>query len=373
PRPTIIWNTQASPAISPDLDFGKFMMEHGITGVPGLTNILEREKIPYFLISGHYTNDRVKKSFAIAVDAAKAFKAVWRTRIGIFGHLYPGMIDFGYDPADLYVTFGVDTVNILDSKVIAAFKEVNSKDVEKLENELRKKYSIADNFEGEEFMRSAKLALAMRKVAEDLKLDAATVYCQAMWQNPEIGVVSCIGNSMLAEMGIFCSCEGDIPTAVCGLIFNSLTSGQAVFAEIWTNDFANDCFMMGHSGQMNLALFRENTKQVKINRHPWWDGCHGRGACLQLQMPPGEVTVMGLTPAHGGNWRLVVTKGIVQDRPAVPLGVPNFFLKPHKPIVEWLEDFATTQAAHHMSMAYGDWTQELKALAKIFKVEYRFV
>ena len=49
-----------------------------------------------------------------------------------------------------------------------------------------------------------------------------------------------IGNSMLAEDGIFCSCEGDIPTAVCGLVFNSLTSGKGVFTEIWANDFDND-------------------------------------------------------------------------------------------------------------------------------------
>jgi len=373
PRPAIIWNTQASSSIAPDLNFDKWMMEHGVTGVPGLTNVFGREQIPYFLISGHYTSEKVKKSFSIATEAAKAVKDLWGSRIGIFGHLYPGMIDFGYDPAHLYCTFGVDTVSILDSKVVAAYKEVDAKDVEKLENDWQSKYSMAHKFQGEEFTHSARLALAMRRVAEDLELNAATVYCQSMWQNPEIGVVSCMSNSLLAQAGLFCSCEGDIPTAVCGLIFNSLTSGKGVFTEIWTNDFDNDCFMMGHSGMMNLALFDENTKQVKLSRHPWWDGCHGRGVCLQLQMPPGPVTVLGLCPTRQGNWRLVVTKGTVTDRPTTPLGAPNFFLKLHRPIVEWLEDFATTEAAHHLSMAYGDWAEQLKALARILKVEYRFI
>lgn len=373
PRPTIVWNTQASSSIAADLDFGKWMMEHGITGVPGLTNVLGRAEIPYFLISGHLNNKRVEESFRIVTDAVKAAKAIWRSRIGIFGHLYPGMIDFGYDPAQLFATFGVNTVNILDTKVVVAFKEVDAKEVEALSKDLCSKYNAADDFQDEEFARSARLALAMRKVADDLKLDAATVYCQSMWQNPEIGVVSCVGNSLLAKDGIFCSCEGDIPTAVCGLIFNSLTGGKAVFTEIWTNDFDNDCFMMGHSGQMNLGLFEADSKGVKLSRHPWWDGCCGRGACLELQMPPGAVTLLGLTPTRQGGWRLVVTKGSVMDRAAVPLGAPNFFLKLHKPIVEWLEDYATTEAAHHISMAYGDWTEQLKALAKLFDVEYRFV
>ena len=373
PRPTIVWNTQVSPEIPSDLDFDKWMMEHGVTGVPGLTNVLGREQIPYFLISGHHTNDRVQERFSIVIDAVRAFKALWGSRIGIFGHLYPGMIDFGYDPADLYVTFGVDTVNILDSRVVEAFKAVEPGEAENLEEELCSAYSAAGDFEGEELSRSARLAVAMKNVAEELKLDAATVYCQSMWQNSEIGVVCCIGNSLLAQEGVFFTCEGDIPTAVCGLVFNSLAGGKGIFTEIWANDFDHDCFMMGHSGMMNLSLFQDNPGTVKLVRHPWWTGCHGHGACLELQMPPGRVTLMGLCPTREGKWRMVVTTGNVTERPAVPLGAPNFFLKLDRPIVEWFEDFATTEAAHHLAMAYGDWTPQLKALAELFKAEYRFV
>ena len=131
--------------------------------------------------------------------------------------------------------------------------------------------------------------------------------------------------------------------------------------------------MMGHSGMMNLSIFEESPEQVRLSRHPWWPGCQGRGICLQLQMPPGPVTVMGLCPTRQGGWRLVVTRGVVTDRPTTPLGAPNFFLKLERPIVEWLEDFATTGAAHHLSLAYGDWTEQLEALTKILKVEYRYV
>ncbi len=94
---------------------------------------------------------------------------------------------------------------------------------------------------------------------------------------------------------------------------------------------------------------------------------------MQLQMPPGEVTLLGLCPSREGKWRLVVSKGEVTDKPAIPLGAPNYFVKLNRPIHEWLEDFGATEAAHHLSMAYGDWTKHLETIAKLFKVEYRYV
>ena len=70
---------------------------------------------------------------------------------------------------------------------------------------------------------------------------------------------------------------------------------------------------------------------------------------------------------------MVVTTGNVTDRPYVPLGAPNFFLKLHKPIKEFIVDYGATGAAHHLSMAYGDWTEQLKALAKVLRVEYCYI
>jgi L-arabinose isomerase len=261
-------------------------------------------------------------------------------------------------------------VNILDSAVAKVFNEVGTEEVKALEEKMGAKYKLDDDFVGEEFSRSMRLAVAMKRLTTDLELDALTVYCQSMWQHPEVGVVPCIAISLLAQEGVFTSCEGDVLTALSGMILGSFTAGKSVFTEIWTNDFGNDCFMMGHSGLMNLALFEKDPTSVKLSRHPWWTGCHGRGACLQLQMPAGQVTLLGICPVRGGNWRMIVTTGDVTDRPYVPLGAPNFFLKVHKPIKQFLDDFVVLGAAHHLSMAYGDWTEQLKALAKLLRIEY---
>ena len=371
-RPIIVWNTQASSTIPDDMNWDQWMLEHGVTGVPGITNLLEREKMPYFLISGHSSNKIVNQSFSTILKTVQAAKTAWGARIGIFGHLYPGMIDFGYDPSLIYTTFGVSIIPIRDSKVVSAYQEVPSKEVAALEDDLRSKYTI-DKFQREEFSRSVQLALAMKRIVKEERLDAASVYCQSMWQHPEIGVVSCIGNSLLMQEGIFFSCEGDVPTALSGMVLNSFSRGQGVFTEIWSNDFDNDCFLMGHSGQMNLALFDKNPKSVKLSRHPWWNGCHGRGACLQVKMPAGEATLLGINPTSSGGWRMVVTIGDVTDRNPVPLGAPNFFMKMRKPISEFMEELGEAGAAHHFAMAYGDWGPHLKALAKLLKVEYRYI
>jgi L-arabinose isomerase len=295
---------------------------------------------------------------------------VWGARIGLFGHIYPGMIDFGYDPTRMYAKFGVATVPITDYVVVSAFQQVTKKQVAALAKELQRKYTLGDRFQGVEFTNSVQLALAMKNIVREKRLDALTVYCQSMWQKPEIGVVSCIGNSLLAQAGVFCTCEGDVPTALAGMMLEALT-GKAVFAEIWTNDFEQDCFMMGHSGQMNLGLFEENTKAVRMTRHPWWDGCQGRGACLQLKMPPGTATLLSITSAPEGQWRMIGTVAEVLDREPVPLGAPNYFMRMNKPISEFLAAWGATGAAHHLAWTYGDWTQNLQAVAKIFQIEFR--
>lgn len=372
PRPVIIWNTQVSSSIAPDMDFDKWMLEHGVTGVPGLTNLLEREETPYFLISGHTSNESTENHFREVVAALSAAKRIWGARIGLFGHIYPGMIDFGYDPTLMYSKFGVSSVPILGSVVTSTFRKVDQKDVDELAKKVTKKYSFAHEFQGEEFTNSVRLALAMKNIVKEQKLDALTVYCQSMWQNDEIGVVSCLGNSLLLEEGIFCSCEGDVPTALSGMILEEL-SGKGVFTEIWTNDFDNDQFMMGHSGQMNLGLFGDDPKSVRLSRHPWWNGCRGRGVCLQLQMPAGEATLLSICSTKDAKWRMVVTVGQVTDRPAVPLGAPNFFVKMDKPITEFIEAWGKSGAAHHMAMAYGDWRPQLKALSRVLDIEYRYI
>ncbi len=371
-RPVIVWNTQKSPAIPSDLNFDKWMYEHGITGVPGITNLMEREGMPYFLISGHYSDESVKKSFDTAFRAVSAFKRIWGIKLGMIGHLYPGMIDFGYDPTTMYTTFGAATAPILESVILNAYNTVKDRDIALLAEKLEKKYMKAEDFEREEFIRSVKTALAMKKIVEENKLDAVTVYCQSLWQRTEIGVVPCLGMSLLMEEGTFCSCEGDVPTALSGLILHNL-SGGALFTEIWCNDFENDQFMMGHSGTMNLGLFENKTPKVKIVRHPWWTGCHGRGACLEVKMPPGEGTILSLAQIGGSHWRMIVSTVDVVDRDPVPLGAPNFFVRLKKPIKQYLEELAKLGAAHHFAMAYGNWTDYLKALAKILKVEYSFV
>lgn len=368
-RPVIIWNTQASPTIPDDMDFDQWMMEHGVTGVPGLTNLLEREAMPYFLISGHLSRQPVTDEFATVIKAVEVAKRVWGSRIGLFGHIYPGMIDFGYDPTMMYSKFGVSTVPILGSVVSSAFQSIDQEDVDALGKEVGEKYSFADEFQGEEFTRSVRLALAMKKIVEEERLTAATTYCQSMWQDEGIGVVSCLGNSLLAEAGIFFSCEGDVPTALSGMMMDGI-SGKGVFTEIWANDFDKDQFMMGHSGQMNLGLFEKDPKSVRLSRHPWWQGCQGRGVCFQLQMPAGEATLLSICASREGRWKMVTSQAEVVDRKAVPLGAPNFFIKTGQPIGEFLKQWGKAGAAHHLSMAYGDWRNHIEALAKLFDVEY---
>jgi L-arabinose isomerase len=124
---------------------------------------------------------------------------------------------------------------------------------------------------------------------------------------------------------------------------------------------------------MNLGLFEENPEAVQMVRHPWWTGCCGRGACLEVNMPPGKATLFSLSQAQGSHWRMIVSTVDVAERDPVPLGAPNFFVGLEKPIGQYTEELAALGAAHHFAMAYQDWTGHLQAVAKLLKIEYTYV
>ena len=80
--------------------------------------------------------------------------------------------------------------------------------------------------------------------------------------------------------------------------------------------------------------------------------------------------MLSICPVQGRQWRMIVSKAEIVQREPVPLGAPNFFSRFEKSITRYLEELAGLGAAHHFSMAYGDWTEHLRACAKVFKVDY---
>jgi len=379
-KPVILWMTAASPTLPPDLKFDRFkdryphhdktwFWEHGACGTPGILSLMEMEKMNYFFIAGHRDSESVKESFRSITDAIYCAKRLWGARIGQVGHLFPGMIDFGHDPTQMFSTFGVTQVPILDWVFTEAFEAVEQKDVDAMSEEIKEKYTIAHEFQDKEFENSMRLIFALRRVIKENKLDALTMYCQSLWNNKRIGVVPCLGMSMLMQEGVFFSCEGDLPTALSGLIMHHF-GAKPIFTEIWLSDFEKNQFNMGHSGTMNLGYF-ENTKDVRVKRHPWWDGRCGRGACVDVGgMPHGEVTMLGITAIDGNKWRMIAATANVVDRPPLDLGCANFFLEPERSLEDFIRDWGKSSAGHHLAMCYGDRLKDIEVLAKVLGIQY---
>jgi len=366
--PLIIWNTQKDPTLKENFAFDDFLINHGLSGVPCLTNVLVRNKMQFTLISGHLSDQRVQDEFKVSLQAVGAWKRLRGSCIGFIGHIYTGMLDFGYDPTSLISTFGIDTVQLSQCEIINAFKKVSDEEIAALGEEIKEKYTVAGDFQGDELKRSLRLACALESLVKEKNLDAVANYCQALYTHPEIGVVPCLGTSLLMKKGVQFSCEGDVPSAVACMLLNYFTP-KTTFSEMWSNDFENDEVMMGHSGQQNLALFADNPKSVLIRRHPWWEGACGRGASLEMRMPQGEITILGINPVYEGRWRLIFTEAEIVDKPPRPFGAPNFAVRFQKPLSEFLDAWTHAGPSHHVALAYGRWGEYLLKFAEFGRVE----
>ncbi len=367
-RPLIVWNTQKDATLAEDLSLNDFYINHGLSGVPCLTNVLVRNKAQFTLISGHLSDRKVDEEFNLSMQAISALKGLWGSRVGIIGHPYSGMLDFSYDATSLMSQFGVNTVHLSENEIVNAFKNVSDKEIASLAEIIQKQYTISRDFKDDEFNRSLRLACALETVVKDKQLDAVANYCQALFTHPEIGVVPCLGTSLLMQKGVQFSCEGDVPSAVACMVLRHFTE-KTTFSEMWSNDFKSDEVMMGHCGQQNLALFAENPESVMIRPHPWWEGCCGRGASLEMKMPPGEITIVNLSPIFEGKWRLTFTEAEIVDKLPRPFGAPNFTVRFQKPLAEFLNDWTHAGPSHHIAVAYGKWGKYLLRFAEFAELD----
>ena len=101
-----------------DFDFGtdvipgRIMYDHGIHGVQDLASVLRREKRPYEIVAGHFTESDVLERAADIARAARASRNLRGMRVLRVGESFKGMGDFAVSNETLRDCFDitVDTI-----------------------------------------------------------------------------------------------------------------------------------------------------------------------------------------------------------------------------------------------------------------------
>jgi L-arabinose isomerase len=208
-------------------------------------------------------------------------------------------------------------------------------------------------------------------VTRDGSFDAVASFDQVWLTDPRVGIIPSYGTGRLCELGFPCSTEADITTVTAMLILQEL-AGKSTFLENYVIDFKQEAVILSHDGHGNPALAAK-PGDVTVKPSIYYQGVHGFGASLEFAYAPGMVTNMALVNI-GGHWRLIVSEGesmLIKPR---PVAAPQMLFKPATlSISDWCDAWCKAGSPHHMALAYGHLSRQIRLYAEMQGLDFLMV
>lgn len=355
-RPTLIWTRFDPDNLARDPVHGVYNSMP--VGAAAIGNVLMRENVDFLSCTGPQLTARA----LIFLRAAGLAAQLDGGKIAHFGEeSFPGMLDVLLDPAALAERLGIriEHVSIAcpanATMMEGALAEIASEPNDVLASE-----------------RSLRLAAGMQIAADNDKFVAASITCHgpSFARNADVGVVGCLGASMLFSRGIPVACTGDDCTAVALAIAN-LLGGAAHYCEFDTPYLEADALLVSNGGEGDIRMARDNPPP-KLRPNPVFPGIAGNGTAVDFVLRSGPYTAINFTPDPGG-FRIIVAEGeVLEDLPileGLPRGLFRFSVPASLGFDQWLE----AGANHHLALAPGHHGEVLRHFAMLKRLTFRHV
>lgn len=365
--PMLIWNTQRIEEITSDFSEEDFLANHGMHGVQDLCSVLNRDRIPFSLITGHFSNEKVKKKVKSWCRAAQAAFTLKIINIGRIGGTFRGMGDFSVESKVLTTGLGPRVKEIPVTSLMERAREIREKDIRRTMQKDRSNFFIDESVEEETHFRSVKLELALRRIVKKEKLSALAMNFSAL--SPSVGVetIPLLGICKFLAEGLGYGGEGDIYSATAVYLLQFL-AGRANFVEMFTTDYKNSCILMSHMGESNPQMAKKGHPVRMIQNSLVLTECLPT-AVLSFTLEPGQVTLLNLKISSKRKLELILTKGEILDRPPLRrLSPPHFIFKPEIKVEKFLNQYSLYGGTHHCALCYGDVLREIRYLSTITEI-----
>ena len=338
---------------------------HGIHGVQDMCNLLKQRGRSYEICTGHALHSEVIAEVAGMCRAAKVKKLYQNARVGSVGGSFAGMGDFFISPENYKSRIGAEVFYMDEAQVkryVSAVTEAEI-DAEVAYDRAHFTFEIEDM---DAYRAALRSGLAVRKWAADNALTACTVNFLSLdtCGLPKMPFEECT-KMMMRGMGY--AGEGDVLTA--GLV-GALRAvyPNTTFTEMFCPDWKEDVILLNHMGEcnLNLAKWRPVLRTVPFN----YNSC-GDTAALYGCMRGGKAVFINLAPM-GEGFTLIATPVEMLD---VGLEFGAYrnaiqgWLKPRKPIKQFLKEFSLAGGTHHSALVYDAALEEIVAFGRMMGFE----
>jgi len=363
--PVLVWNAQQIEFLPEDADFDLIMLNSGMAGIPEMTSALMRLGRPFWMVSSMMDDPEGHKKLAEYIATVGVIQRLKSARIAVFGHAFEGMTDLMIDQLSLRQFVGPVCWPVEPEKVSVAMSQISDDEVKTLVKKESNRYKI--DMDATQLERSCRLALALEKVTRDGKFDAVASFDQVWLTDARVGIIPAYATGRLCEIGIPCSTEADLTTVTAMLILQEL-AGKSTFLENYVIDFKRDAMILSHDGHGNPALAASQA-DVTLKHSIYYKGVNGFGASFEYAYAPGPVTNLALVNV-GGRWRLIISEGESIAIKPRPVAAPQMLFKPRNlNIKDWCDAWCKAGSPHHMALAYGHLSRQIKIYAEMQGLE----
>lgn len=292
------------------------------------------------------------------LDAVRMTTALKNAKVGILGYRAHGFFNLDIDELSLYRKFGI-LVDHYELEQVWNYK-IDQKERDGFAEMINEKFDTS-GITPRQADLVADLAAKLKAFVRDNGLNALAIRC---W--PEFaagfGVAPCAAMSLLQSQDIVLACEGDIDCALTMLCHKAAGAETPFMADLSQVNLKEDFALMWHCGVAPANLC---DGKCSATLDTYFAG--GRGVTAGFVMKSGDINMARLDSING-HYRLFQEKG-----KAVPMEklLTGTYAKVifDKPMKEVLDKVVYTGVAHHVSMAYGDYTQAMLIFARLNGIE----
>ena len=305
--------------------------------------------------------------------AAQVRRRLRYTNLAQIGRPYPGMMDLYIDETNLYNRMGLYTKQFDWEKMWAIADDVTDENaIAAKVADIHDTFDIIGDYDEASIREMARYVIAFEQWVKDEELGFVASHYDGFAQG-KAGVLDSMlipAFSMLIKQGIACAVEGDIKVAM-GMSIMKTISGACQLSEFYTFDFNDDVVLIGHSGSGDADF--STARKASMEIVPVFHGKTGGGFLTRFYPKAGPITYLGITQDADGNFKFVVSEGVIEDGPTLGNGDTTFRTRFSIGAREWNNRWCECGPTHHFAAAQGSWTDTILKVAKILDVPVEVV
>jgi len=344
---------------------GEWLAHCQACSIPEIACVFNRSNIKYDIITGYLSDDETWKEIGGWIEAAKVKWKLNRSRMGILGHYYGGMLDVYTDLAELTATFGTHIEMIEMCELKEKRDAVSAEDIKSKTAEFNTTFNVISECEEAEIARAASTSVALDRLVAARRIDALAYYYEGTSGNDYENIVTSIiaGNTLLTGKGIPVAGECEVKNLQAMKIMAEFGSGGS-FSEFYAMDFNDDVVLLGHDGPAHFNMSDDRVKLVPLSVY---HGKPGKGLSIQMSVKQGPVTVLSVVEEKTG-FSLLVAEGASVAGPTMQIGNTNSRYKFAVSVKSFIEQWSKAGPSHHCAIGIGHIADKIKKLGFLLNI-----